>query len=465
MNATSPGQLRDERFEPALAVANAVLYEGYLLYPYTASAAKNRVRWQFGVVAPRGYLSAGTGETAEQQTEVLLEAAVEGAAVRVTAMLRFLHVEARRVEMFAGGAYEPVESLAVAGTTYLTFDEAAECEIGVTVDGSPGTHSVTPLAVEGGSSEEILRDDGGVRGRVVRERWPLRGVLSVDVEAVPDSSSLRKLRVRVENDSAVVAGERAGALRTALVSTHVLLAAKNASFVSVLDPIPGAAPATAALQNRHVFPVLIGDAAADEQRAALVLASPIILYDFPQVAPQTDADAFDGTEIDELLTLSVLSLPDAERDEARATDPRARAIIERAERFDVHDLARVHAGALHRVQAPLPGEDAPFGAGDPFGAADPFAAIDVPALDCVFVNGTKVTKGSSVRLRPTRRADVWDAFLAGKTATVRAIHQDFEDVMYVAVTVDDDPASDLHQWYGRSFFFYPDEIEPLEPGS
>jgi hypothetical protein len=211
--------------------------------------------------------------------------------------------------------------------------------------------------------------------------------------------------------------------------------------------------------------VLVGDAAADEQRAALVLASPIILYDFPKVAPQTDADAFDGTEIDELLTLSVLSLPDAERDEARATDPRARAIIERAERFDVHDLARVHAGALHRVQAPVQAESDAFAAAERFAATDPFASIDAPALDCVFVNGTKVAKGSAVRLHPKRRADVWDMFLDGKLATVRAIHQDVEDVSYVAVTVDEDPASDLHDWYGRSFFFYPNEIEPLESPS
>jgi hypothetical protein len=438
-------------FAPGLAVANAVLYEGYLLYPYTASAAKNRVRWQFGVVVPRAYLSAGTGETAEQQTEVLLETSGDGPA-SVTAMLRFLHVEARRVEAFRDGAYVPVEALSVDGTPFLTFDEALEREIAVTVEARAGTRHVAPIAVEGGTTEEILRDAGGVvRGRVVRERWPLRGTLSFEAEAVADEAALCKLRVRVENGSEVVAGERAGALRTALVSTHVLLAVENGAFVSVLDPTPAASAATKTLENRHVFPVLVGDQTADEQRAALVLASPIILYDFPKLAPQTDADAFDGTEIDELLTLSVLSLPDAERDEARATDPRARAIIERAERFDMHDLARVHAGALHRVQ--------------PFADADPFASIDAPALDCVFIEGTKVAKGSSVRLHPKRRADAWDMFIDGKIATVRAIHQDVEDVSYVAVTVDEDPASDMHDWYGRAFFFYPDEIEPLEGAS
>jgi hypothetical protein len=81
-------------------------------------------------------------------------------------------------------------------------------------------------------------------------------------------------------------------------------------------------------------------------------------------------------------------------------------------------------------------------------------------MDCVFVEGVKVAKGSAVKLHPKRRADSWDFFLDGKVATVRAIHQDVENQMYVAVTVNDDPASDLHDWYGRSFFFYPDEVEP-----
>jgi hypothetical protein len=471
-------------FAPALSVANAVLYEGYLLYPYTASAPKNRIRWQFGVVVPRAYLSENTGETAEQQTDVLVEAD-DGATASVTVRLRFLQVEARRVEAARGDAFEPVQSLKAGGTTYLSFDEAFEREITTCFDATAGAEQVVPVEIDGGITEELLRDDGGVVvGRIERERWPLSGALTLRADAVQGADALRSVRVRVENESGVVAGERSGALRTAFVSTHVLLAAQGGRFVSVLDPIPAAAEATKTLENKHVFPVLVGDQSADEQRAALMLSSPIILYDFPAVAPQTDSDAFDATEVDELLTLSVLSLPDAERDEARATDPRARAIIERAESFSMQDLARVHAGTLYRVGAPPPetlGDSDPFPADqpfparnpfggfdpfsrgrDPFAAADPFATLDVPAIDCVFVNGVKVSKGSSVRLHPKRRADAWDMFLRDKVATVRAIHQDVEDVLYVAVTVDEDPASDLHDWYGRSFFFYPDEVEPLE---
>jgi hypothetical protein len=176
---------------------------------------------------------------------------------------------------------------------------------------------------------------------------------------------------------------------------------------------------------------LIGDEADGAQRSPLVLSSPIILYDFPSVAAQSEGDTFDATEIDELMMLSVRSLSDDEREEARATDPRARAIVERAERFGPDDLTELHG------------------------------VLDIPSMDCVFVDGAKIAQGSVVRLHPKRRADVWDSFLENKLATVRAIHQDVENQMYVAVTVDDDPASDMHHWYGRSLFFYPDEVEPV----
>ena len=104
-------------FEPALAIADAVLYEGYLLYPYTASSGKNHVRWQFGVVVPQAYAGAGTGEPAEQQTEVMLEADA-GAAPRITVLLRFLQVEARRVEASTTAASRRSRRSMIGGTKY-----------------------------------------------------------------------------------------------------------------------------------------------------------------------------------------------------------------------------------------------------------------------------------------------------------------------------------------------------------
>lgn len=431
-------------FARALDVANAVLYEGYLLYPYTASSMKNRLRWQFGVVVPRSSPGAHASDASTQQTDVLIDS--EGDP-RVHVRLRFLHVESRRVEAGAAEPFVPVDSLGVDAQTYLTFDEAAEEQVDAELRPSHEPQRVVPISFEASTSVEIVRDAAGdVRGRIVRERWPLRGSMLLAAEAV--SASLTRLRVRVQNRSTVVDGAtRDAVVRTAFVSTHVLLRVENGRFLSALDPPEFATGATSALDNQHVWPVLIGDRARDDHGASLVLSSPIILYDFPEVGAGTEADAFDATEIDELLRLSVLSLSDAERAEARATDPRASAIVERAERFGREKLAQLH-GELQPV-------------GRTATDIDPFTAIDVPSIDCVFIDGVKVAKGSSVRLHPKRRADAWDMFLAGRVATVCAIHQDLEDLFYVAVTVDDDPASDLHEWYGRSFFFYPDEVEPL----
>lgn len=414
--------------EPALAVANAVLYEGYILFPYTASAKKNRLRWQFGVVVPEAYAANETGEHADMQTEILLTC---GAETRVIVQVRFLQVEARWVQALAGASFETVDSLEVDGRRHVTFDEGIERDVTLTVNPSIAS-TAAPIAFGEEERIEPLREaDGRLRGRIVRRRWPLHGAIVVDCEEMTSHPSLRKVRVRIVNRSLVVPGERNAVLRTAFVSTHTLLHATGGRFLSLLDAPDEASSETESLRNRHTWPVLVGDGSGDTQRSALVLSSPIILYDFPEVASQTKGDTFDLTEIDELMMLSVRSLSDDEREEARATDPRAQAIVDRAERFGAGDLADLHG------------------------------VLDIPSMDCVFVNGAKVAKGSMVRLHPKRRADVWDAFLEDKLATVRAIHQDVENQMYVAVTVDDDPASDLHDWYGRALFFYPDEVEPV----
>jgi hypothetical protein len=412
---------------PALAVANTVLYEGYILFPYTASAKKNRIRWQFGVLVPRAYEAIGTGEPSQAQTEIVLECSDQ---TQIDVLVRFLQVETRWVQALSESAFETVDSLEIDGCRYVTFDEGIEREVPLRLSMSAGS-AAAPIAFSAEERVEPLHDAAGtLRGRIVRRRWPLHGSVTAECEALPPHTSHRKIRIRIENESGIVAGERSSALRTAFVSTHTLLHADAGRFLSLLDPPSEIAGESAALSNRHTWPVLIGDGATDAQRSPLVLSSPIILYDFPSVAEQTEGDTFDATEIDELMMLSVRSLSDAEREEARATDPRARAIVERAERFGPDELTNLHG------------------------------MLDIPAMDCVFVNGTKIAKGSVVRLRPKRRADVWDAFLEGKLATVRAVHQDVDNQMYVAVTVDDDPASDLHNWYGRSLFFYPDEVEP-----
>jgi hypothetical protein len=84
--------------------------------------------------------------------------------------------------------------------------------------------------------------------------------------------------------------------------------------------------------------VLVG---AEGERTML-LASPIILYDYPQIAPESPGNLFDGTEIDEILTLRIMTMTDEEKREMGATDARARALLDRTESLDQEQLMALH---------------------------------------------------------------------------------------------------------------------------
>ena len=419
-------------FDPVKKIASAVLYEGYLLYPYTASARKNRSRWQFGVVMPHAYASNGTGEPASMQTDVLVLA--DGVS-SLTLCVRFLHVQARTVQERSGETFVPVPELQLGDEEYITWDEAVEREISATVPLRSGERDTVTIEIPAESHDELLRDASGeVRGRIVRECRELRGTIAIACE---NAGELLRLRVRIENASELIGSDRSEALRTAFVSAHTLLGLENGRFVSLLDPPPFASAAARECANEHTWPVLAGEASDDGRLSDIVLSSPIILYDFPAVTEQSTGDTFDGTEIDELLNLSIMSLSEAEKREARATDPAAREIVDRAESMTAARLASLHAN-MQATAAPEAPEDA-----------------------SLVVRGLRISRGSRVVLHPARRADVWDSFIDGKTARVRGIYRDMDDRMYVAVVVEDDPASEFHEWYGRSLFFHPDEIDPL----
>jgi hypothetical protein len=246
-------------------------------------------------------------------------------------------------------------------------------------------------------------------------------------------------------------GRRDDAIPHSLVAVHTMLALEDGDFVSLFDPPEDAVAAVATCRNEGTFPVLIGPDDAHD----LVLSSPIILYDHPQVAPESAGDLYDATEIDEILALRVLTLTDEEKAEARATDERAAAVIDRVDAMPPELWARLH-GAVRSLRPVVdePPETVPWW--DP--GVD--AAVD-PWTDRVTIAGVSVGAGSAVRLRPSRRADAQDLFLQGLAATVAGVFHDVDGERHVAVTVDDDPAGEALAGHGRYRYFHPDEIEPL----
>lgn len=461
-------------FEMAKKVADTVLYEGYVLYPYRASSNKNQVRWQFGVLLPQTYDLQGA-DTCSMQTECLVEPA-DGTLVTVG--IRFLQVQRRRFEKMEGDAYQPVDALEVDGSQMLPWDEGVDREVDVgtfPVEALLGGERQVPFTIAGGEDfEQVAGVDGKITGRIVRRRSALEGAVRLSAEALDDGGLVR-LRVHVGNlapwDRSN--GLREDALTRSMVAVHTLMRVKDGAFVSLIDPPERAKEAAGACENRHTWPVLVGE----EGTRDVMLSAPIILYDYPEVAAESPGEFFDATEIDELLALRVMTLTEEEKQEARATDDRAAAIIDRCDIMPPEVMSRLH-GAVRGLKAitgqgptswreaeqpePATGDALK---GTDFGSDfERFLNGDAvnPEDDRVRVAGTDVGKGSRVLLRPLRRADAQDIFVNGRSARVEKILRDVDGETHVAVTLEDDPASDLHQWYGRFLYFSPDEVVPLE---
>jgi hypothetical protein len=471
----------------ARAVADAVLWEGYVLYPYRRSSVKNRVRWQFGVLAPRPWLEArgpvvptvaGSADAWRQRTECLLET-TPGTRVRV--QVRFLQVQRRQVQRRAGSGWDPVDAHEVDGRTWLGFDEAVAHEVEVAFAlGELGPGTEWPVTASAGTEVEVLP---GGEGRLVRSREPISAVLRVEAEpperpATPAEApaeapagppgGLRRLRLLLSNaaDAAAVPVDapREESVRWSLVAAHCLIEVEAGAFVSLLEPPEHAAAAARECRNEHTFPVLAGPPGSRD----VVLSSPIILYDHPQIAPESPGELFDSGEIDEILSLRALTLTDEEKSEVRATDPRAAAILDRVDELSQDTWAGLHGAVRSLRRVAGSGAQVPHGdAGEPGVQPwwDPGADTSVsPETDAVVVDGVRVSRGSRVRLRPRLRGtDPQDRFLDGRTARVQAVLLDVDDNRHVAVTLDDDPEADLLGGTGRFRYFSPEEIRPLAP--
>jgi hypothetical protein len=438
-------------FADATAVADAVLYEGYLLYPYRASSDKNRMRFQFGVLVPPDAESV-TSEHAHAQTQCLCEPR-PGATVSLR--LRFLHLQARTVEKAHDGDYRVVDRLTIGDEEYITWDEAVERHVDacVPMDDLLAGDMVIPFDVPSTTEVEEL-----IGGRLVRRCTALHGELLLAATALDGPFGGVRLTVAVGNLTPVTdVRSRDDALPCSLIGAHTLLALDDGEFLSLTEPPEWARPAAEACVNVRTWPVLVGD-------HRVMLSAPIILYDFPSIAPESPGPLFDGLEIDEILTLRTMTLTDEEKRQARSTDARAREMFDRIDAMPPELLDRLHGTVryLRQVTAPASADgsdlirpEEPWW--DP--AAD--ASVD-PDTDSVQINGVTVAKGSRVRLAPRLSGtDAQDMFLAGLTATVQAVLNDVDGSQHIAVTVDDDPAAELQHIQGRYRYFDPTEVLPV----
>ena len=287
-------------------VAAAVLYEGYLLYPYRASSIKNKQRWNFGVLYPLAYAERQSGADAGSMRNECLVRATSEAIPRVR--VRFLHLIARRVEG-------------------QDWQGAMEREI-----------VPPPLPLSELTSRAARQ---GLAIPAAENQQPIAAAVEVEAERVQDD--LFKIRVGIFNAAPFSGSSRDEALMQSLVSTHTILGIDQGEFISLLDPPDELREIAATCNNAGAWPVLVGE----EGEHDAMLCSPIILYDYPKIAPESPGALFDGTEIDEILTLRIMTLTDQEKLEMGALDARARQILERTESMPPEQFMKMH-GVLRR---------------------------------------------------------------------------------------------------------------------
>ncbi len=360
------------------AIAKAILYEGYLLYPYRGSAVKNQRRWTFGGVHPRAYSETQSGNDRwVSQTQCLVEGTD---ATRLDVSVRFLHLvergvaelqpHARELTSEAESELRPVQTLRVDGTLHRGWQEAVERTVSVptaTLGDLAAVAVTSPIAIEAGRALEPVRTESGdIAGAITRSWAKIAG--AVELSAEPAEPGAFRVTLRVFNTTplddpddpsdreeergagsprrASTAGrsratprdpsDRDVALRHTLASTHALFTVQGGAFVSLTDPPEPFRKLAATCANQGVWPVLVGE----EGRRDTLLASPIILEDYPRVAQESPGDLFDSAEIDEILSLRILTLTDAEK--AEIVDERARQVLERTEALDAEQFMKLH---------------------------------------------------------------------------------------------------------------------------
>lgn len=394
-------------------VARAILYEGYLLYPYRPSALKNRQRWTFGGLNPQGT------EPCAMQAACLVQ---PGPNAVLHLRVRFLHPLTRQPGVLAAPLacwpdtepeFQPVPELRVDDRTYSAWQEASEREVclGVPLAELP---RLVCFTIPASRHVEGVRDRAGAYvGVLVRQTRTLAGEIAVTCEHVQEG--VLRLVVRISNETAVT---QEMALH-AFVATHAILRLSDGAFVSLTDPPDDCRMAAEQCQNVGCWPVLAGFPGSQDT----MLVAPIILYDYPQIAAQSPNDLFDATEIDEILTLRILTLTEEEKRQM-AEDERSRVLLERTEELTPEQRLEMHGTMSGR-------------------------------------QGLRI--GGLVRLNPGPAGDIFDLALAGMTAVIESIEEDREGRIHVSVTVLDDPGRDLGVAGkpGHRFYFRPEELEPL----
>lgn len=419
-------------FEQARAVADAVLYTGYVQCDDFALARRYRSRWQFGVLVPPAFACEDADRYSEAQTECVLEGT---AASELRVRLRFLR--AQRVQVL-DQEHDPVEALDVDGNEIRTCDEAVEHEreIDFSLQELLSGVRTVPLEVDGSEHVEVIDDGlGGAKGSIVRRQSSLRALLLADAEPIPGVGGATRLRLIVRNETPVISpGEDEDqASRHAMVAAHLLLGVENGTFVSQIEPPEWARSAVEDCRNLRCWPVLLGSTG----RSDAVLSAPVLLNDDPAVQLPAARSGSEANDVDVIPALCTMRSPLEQEWERSEVLDQAGELIDDLDGMPLDVLERLH-GTIRNLRTVVPERRQPQECLKIPWWSDDSEEAEPPDRGSLLIAGVAVASGSKVRLNPGRRSAAGtDVHLRGRLATVRDVHVDAGE-RYVVVTVDDD---------------------------
>ncbi|MEP6513945.1 MAG: hypothetical protein ABJA79_08750 [Parafilimonas sp.] len=329
-------------------LTRTLLYEGYALYPYHRSAVKNQKPIPFGVVFPRDYNAHNEHARSNMQTQCIIDGSDDSL---ININVRFLHL--KKIELLehiapeenAGNDFIPVFNLTVKDKSYQAGWQTIERKI------TAGDLQIAQLirhkeVISIGfdkmfERKNIYADSDTIAAKQINNVSEIKGTVIIAAALVENMQNVFRITVNISNTTPVADAEvvtRDEVLSQSFLSTHIVLQTRNAAFISHQSPGEKWEAAIAGCENINTWPILI-----DENDTTL-LSSPIILYDHPQINPQSSGDLFDSTEIEEALLLHVNLLSDEEKKRIAQSDEKLQAMLSKVSQVTLEELINFHSG-------------------------------------------------------------------------------------------------------------------------
>ncbi len=320
-------------------LTRTVIYEGYSIFPYHRSAVKNQKPIPFGVIYPEKYHINDPHAPSLMRTECIVVGA-KGTAINIT--VRFLH-------LITTQSCEPNEKSdnSTFGNGWQTIERRIHSEDLLLAE-LVHKNKILPIAFDKIDEKESWdKEKAGVKSKQINSVSEIKGEIILDAFPVENKTGIYRLRVTVKNNTSVENSgtiSRDEALRQSFLSTNTILKITNGELISCQNPPEDFKDIIAKCESIGTWPILI-----DESHTTM-LSSPMILYDYPKINPQSQGDLFDSLEIEEMLILHLSAMSDEEKEKIAETDAKIRAMLDKARQVTPAELLNLHGGMFENKQ-------------------------------------------------------------------------------------------------------------------